>query len=82
MDCAQICRLASGYMARDSELARVICEVCAQVCEMCGEECPKYSMEHCQQCAAACRRCAEECRRMVAATPKPRAGQSAQIPAH
>ena len=66
MDCAEICRLTVGYMARGSELAGAMCEVCADVCEQCGKECARHKMDHCQKCAEACRRCAEECRRMAA----------------
>lgn len=66
LDCADICRMAAAYMARDSELARNVCRLCAEVCEACGEECAKHDPDHCQQCADACRRCAEECRRMAA----------------
>jgi hypothetical protein len=69
MDCAAICRLAAGYMARGSELAGAICGSCAEVCEACGAECEKHPMEHCKQCAEACRRCAEECRRMAQKVP-------------
>ena len=66
MDCAQICRLAASYMARDSEMALAICAQCADVCEMCGEECTRHKhMQHCQECAAARRRCAEECRALA-----------------
>lgn len=68
MDCAQICRLAAGYMARGSENAKAICQQCADICQACGDECGKHQMSHCQECAAACRRCADECRRMGTAT--------------
>ena len=66
IDCAAICRLAAGAMARGSEMAKMICTVCADICEACGKECEKFDMDHCQECAEACRRCAEECRRMAA----------------
>jgi hypothetical protein len=66
MDCAAICRLAAGYMSRDSEFAKQLCQLCAQVCQTCGEECAKHRMDHCQACAQACKQCAEECRRMAA----------------
>jgi hypothetical protein len=66
VDCAAICRLAAGYMARGSELAPRLCAMCAEVCEACGEECAKHRHGHCQECAAACRRCADACRRMAA----------------
>ena len=70
IDCAAICRLASAYMARDSELSAAICAFCADVCETCGEECARHDkMEHCRACAEACRRCAEECRKMAGKSP-------------
>lgn len=65
MDCAQICRLAASYMARGSEFAQTICQVCADLCEACGQECAKHQMDHCQRCAQACRKCAEACRQMA-----------------
>ncbi len=67
MDCAAICRLAVSYMARGSDFAQEICELCAQVCDDCAEECGRHQMDHCQQCAEACRRCAEACRKMAGA---------------
>ena len=66
IDCSGICRLATGYMARGSQLASSICMACAEVCDACGDECAKYPMSHCQECSQACRRCADECRRMAA----------------
>jgi hypothetical protein len=68
IDCAQICRLAAGFMARGSEFAAALCRQCADICQACGDECGKHQMEHCQQCAAACRRCADACRAMAAGT--------------
>lgn len=67
MDCAQICRLASAFMARGSEFAAALCRQCADVCQACGDECAKHQNDHCQRCAEACRRCAEVCRRMAGA---------------
>lgn len=75
-DCAEICRLAVGYMSRGSELAGVVCKACAEVCESCAAECEKHEMEHCKACAEACRRCAEECRRMASAPTAGRSGKS------
>lgn len=63
-DCAQLCRLAAGYMARGSEMAAALCQLCADVCDACADECGKHPMRHCQECADACRRCASECRQM------------------
>ena len=82
IDCAAICRLAAGYMARGSELAGMICGACAEVCDACAQECEKHSMEHCRQCAEACRRCAQECRKMAAAHPRPRRTQAQGASAH
>lgn len=66
MDCAAVCRLAGGYMARDSKFARQICDLCADICQACGDECAKHEADHCQKCAEACKRCADECRKMAA----------------
>jgi tryptophanase len=66
LDCAAICRLAAGYMARGSTRARDICRLCADVCEACGAECAKHKLDHCQRCAEACRACVAECRKMSA----------------
>lgn len=83
MDCAQICRLAAGYMARGSELAGMICNACADVCDACAEECEQHrQMEHCQRCADACRRCAAECRRMASGAQTKTMGQAAGATAH
>ena len=82
MDCAAICRLAVGYMARGSELAADVCELCAAICEECGKECAKHPMAHCQDCAKACRRCAEECRRMGSAQMRKQSGQRPAASAH
>ena len=65
MDCAAVCRLAVGCMARGSELAADVCELCASACDECAKECARHPMQHCQDCAKACRRCADECRRMT-----------------
>lgn len=64
IDCAAVCMLAAGAMARDSEHAQVICALCAELCDACGDECGKHAMGHCQECAEQCRRCAQACRQM------------------
>ncbi len=66
IDCAAICRLAAGFMARGSSAARMVCTVCAEICQVCGDECARHAHAHCRACAEACRRCAEECQRMSA----------------
>ena len=71
LDCAAVCRMAAGYMARDSRYARNVCDLCASICETCAEECARHPQPHCQICAQACRRCADECRRMVSTVRAP-----------
>lgn len=66
IDCAQLCRVAAGFLARGSEAAVDLCEACAEVCDTCAAECARHPMQHCQDCAAACRRCADACRRIGA----------------
>lgn len=67
VDCAQICRLAAGYMARHSEFTRAICTACAVVSEACGKECAKHNHEHCRRCAQSCSMAAAQCRAMASA---------------
>jgi hypothetical protein len=62
-DCADICRLTTGYLARTSEMAEAMCVLCASLCASCADECDKQQEQSFRQCAQACRRCAEECRR-------------------
>lgn len=81
VDCAEICRLAAGYMARGSRLANSICKACAEVCDACAEECAKHEAQHCKDCADTCRRCAQECRSMAGRSPlgQTNVGQQAGI---
>lgn len=65
--CADICALAEREMARGSEFAERICQLCAEICDACGEECGRHQVDHCQECAEACRKCAEACREMAGA---------------
>jgi hypothetical protein len=65
LDCAAICRLAAGFMARGSARAKDVCRVCAAICDACATECAKHQADHCKRCAEACGACANECRRMA-----------------
>jgi len=65
--CADICSFAMREMARGSQFAEQVCQLCAEVCDACGKECGKHKMDHCQECAEACRKCAEACREMAGA---------------
>lgn len=64
-DCAAVCSFAASAMARGSEHAKAVCDLCADICRACGDECAKHQAVHCQECASACRQCAEECARMA-----------------
>ena len=66
LDCAEICRLATGYIARNSALVAEVCSFTAEVCISCAEECEKHDLAHCRRCAEACRRCARECFNVLA----------------
>lgn len=82
IDCAGICRLAAGTMARDSEMVSLICQACAEVCDACADESAQHPMQHCQECAQACRRCAQECRNVVGSGPKATRTTGAGVAAH
>ena len=65
VDSAELCRLVAAYMARVSNYAVKVCQLCAELCESWDAECAKHRQSHCQACAEACRRCGTECRRMT-----------------
>lgn len=68
LDCADICLLMAGYLARGSEHAEHLMSECAEICQKCAAECEKHAahgMEHCRVCAEACRKCAEACMQMA-----------------
>jgi len=68
LDCADICLLMAGYLARGSEHAEHLMSECAESCQKCATECEKHAahgMEHCRTWAEACRRCAEACMQMA-----------------
>ena len=65
IDCAEICSLIPGFLARGSAHASHLMAECADICTACAEECEKHThMEHCKECAEACRKCAEACLQM------------------
>lgn len=67
MDCAQVCDLAVGAMARESAHVKAICDLCAKVSQACADECGKHTMDHCKACAKACIECAQACQKMALA---------------
>ncbi|HLG03593.1 MAG TPA: four-helix bundle copper-binding protein [Bacteroidia bacterium] len=63
IDCAEICSLAGGFVARGSESYKRVLKLCAEICEACAKECDTHThMEHCSRCARACRDCADSCK--------------------
>ena len=65
IDCAQLCEVAAGGLARSSSVSGVTCLACSSVCSTCADECARHSNAHCQQCAAVCRTCAQLCAQMA-----------------
>jgi hypothetical protein len=65
LDCAQACRVAASLLARDSDAAAPMCDLCADFCERCSDECERHGLEPCRACAIACRRCARACRALA-----------------
>lgn len=65
MDCAEICRMSSSFMMRDSEFHMRTCLVCAEICAPCGESCEAFSDDpQLERCAEICLICAESCTNM------------------
>lgn len=66
LDCAEICKLSASFMARNSDYAHQLCELCAEICEQCAESCEAMEDdEDMASCAETCRKCAEDCRAMA-----------------
>lgn len=62
LDCADICRLTSQLLERNSDNVDIFLKLCHEMCERCADECEKHpQMEHCKKCAEACRKCAAIC---------------------
>ena len=59
LDCADMCRFTATAIARGSDYA-------AQICNLCAETGDQYEHQHCKDCANQCRKCTEECRKMAA----------------
>ena len=61
-----ICYASAQLMSLGSEMAKAVCQICADICWQCNEECSKHQTDHCQECAMMCKLCAEECQKMAA----------------
>lgn len=63
IDCAALCSLTAGFIARGSVHGKHLLKECAELCGLCAAECEKHSsMQHCKDCAAACRTCEQACK--------------------
>lgn len=62
LDCADVCHMALKLLARDSNHAVSVVQLCLSICGECAVECEKHDKDHCQLCAQACRRCEDHCR--------------------
>ena len=60
-DCAEVCSLTLGFVARNSSEAVAMVRTCAELCATCAEECNKHDHVHCKECADACSSCEESC---------------------
>jgi hypothetical protein len=65
-DCADVCRLSTDLMLRESSFHSKACELCAYVCEECAASCDRIDPadEMMKKCADMCRQCADSCRLM------------------
>ena len=59
LDCAQMCELAIGFIARGSPLQKEVCAICGEISEACAARFELF--EGGEACAAACRECATAC---------------------
>ncbi len=68
-DCAQLCGVAVGFMARSSPRAAEICRMCAETCIECAADCDRLANGDptMQRCAEVCRQCAKSCEHMASA---------------
>ncbi len=60
-DCADICNTTARLVARDSDSAASLLEICEDICRQCAEECEQHEAQHCKDCAEACRDCEKAC---------------------
>lgn len=65
LDCGDACHLTLKLLARDSNHAIAMVELCKDICAECAAECEKHDQDHCKLCAMACNRCAERCQNYI-----------------
>lgn len=66
MDCAAMCSVSAGLVARKSPLMAAMCTACAEACRRCGEACEKAQGDAAimKDCVRICRECESSCREM------------------
>jgi hypothetical protein len=65
-ECADICRLTSSVLSRDSENRELYLRLCGKICQICADECAKHDNDHCRKCSKTCQECAEMCAKAAA----------------
>lgn len=66
-DCADLCaataRIASRALDEDTDVLRMLVQLCARVCASCAAECRAHAdaFEPCRICAEVCERCENAC---------------------
>jgi hypothetical protein len=62
LDCADICTLVAGMLARGSQHGIHLLTECREICMACAAECELHgNMDHCEKAASVCRDCGELC---------------------
>jgi hypothetical protein len=65
-DCAQVCHLLAGLLARGSASIAPVGELCESLCRRCAKACRAQASSMCAGMGAGCDACAAECHRMLA----------------
>ena len=61
-DCADLCRLAATFLAREAEHTPHLLRECAELCRACANECTQFDTPTHRMCTEACRRGEDACR--------------------
>ncbi|RSK33106.1 four-helix bundle copper-binding protein [Hymenobacter metallilatus] len=61
-DCADLCRLAATFVAREAEHSPHLLRECAELCRDCANECTQFDTAQHRACTEACRRGEDACR--------------------
>lgn len=66
-DCAEICAMNAGLLARDSDFYMLVGLLCANVCSVCADACELHAVNDpkIDRCVKICRLTAESCAAIV-----------------